>query len=376
MNIALSDKIDILNILYDTVEEANSFAICTKDKLTYVVNIHGEEILSAPTNEIQHVGNFIIHNCINNEIIVLSLITGVQKSIATNFSSTLIFGLDIQYISEGYIAIYCGSQYIIFDSNVNIVAKIDDIYMAKAYKLQGDLVAIYYRMFMEQYKAIFNTRLGKMILLDSQEFLDGTELVAVEQCDCGYSLNKDIKDKFKYKLSKDGIVLTKKAYQDITKPSELHNTGYMYTHDYHNNTRCMGIINNNGEEIVQSIYSNISYIGAGYFILVSTDNSVDIYNTSIGILYENNILSAKKHDTLPIVLVQFKNNQFLILDTLGRWFKPEEISKYFDCMYSETQNNIIRINLDYGVKYITNTFIPITNIHEISKLATHKWIPM
>lgn len=105
-------------------------------------------------------------------------------------------------------------------------------------------------------------------------------------------------------------------------------------------------------------------------------NEYYIYNISLGILNNINIQFAKLHYSLPIIIVNTKENQVLCVNSNCNIFEPKDIVKFFDCSYSEIDTNIIRISIGGIYKYIDNTLNPITNLKKISSVANGKWIKM
>lgn len=175
-----------------------------------------------------------------------------------------------------------------------------------------------------------------------------------------------------YKLYDDFGALTEKGYKDILKiPGAL---GEYFKTESTNGLE--GIIRNDGVEIIPTLYNSIEYIGNGTFLLCYNKNEYYIYNISLGILNNISIQFAKLHYSLPIIIVNTKENQVLCVNSNCNIFEPKDIVKFFDCSYSEIDTNIIRISIGSIYKYIDNTLNPITNLKKISSVANGKWVKM
>ena len=122
----------------------------------------------------------------------------------------------------------------------------------------------------------------------------------------------------------------------------------------------------------------IDYIGSDNFLITVENNITEqfIFNKNNGITIKpDDVHNITIHKTLPFVIINGKQG-FKILDSYGRIFNIDSIAKYFRCSYCKNRTDIIKVDLDYATKYITNRLIPITNMHEIMKLKTEEWIPM
>lgn len=134
----------------------------------------------------------------------------------------------------------------------------------------------------------------------------------------------------------------------------------------------------NGNELIPTINIGIQYVGSNNYVLrkfVGSGKTAScIYNIlsqQISADYADHSITI--HKTLPLVLIR-KPDKTIILDTNGNLFEAKDFYKYFKCSYCSAKPNIIKVELEYGSKYIDNQLTPITNFNTIAALNTCRWI--
>ena len=186
------------------------------------------------------------------------------------------------------------------------------------------------------------------------------------------AVNNNTVENIKYKLSILGRIVGN-AYQDITKPQELHNTNYFIAYESIKHRICKGLIDKDGRELIQPIYDDIKYIGENVFILTYFGSAI-VFSLVKGLMLDN-IKSDNIwiHPTLPLTVVT-KDAEYWIIDCYGRIYKLFEITKNFECYSTDKDSGILKINTGYKNVYVSNTLVPITNIHKIKILKTYNWV--
>lgn len=376
----LNTRLSILNMIYSVVKPlSNDVIYCEQDDSVTVVNRNGIEIMSGTKDTLKTLGAFLVildKDISEAEIYCFS--TNRHKKIKYKNS----YGYELKQVGQEFLIVSLGGYSLIFNKYLDEILNINT-YKLNAYEYGDSRICIKYRLDLLRESTGFINRLtGKVTSYDSFDLNDNYTLLATDYHENkGITINKDCIEYFKYKLVKDNIIVSNKSYEDITKPSELNSTDTFYIFDLdERHNRKVGLLRGDGVEMLEPIYDEIRYIGANNYILDIVNNDrkyTAIYNSDRGVVYNfDELISAEVHKTLPIVLIARSDGEFRLLTTTGTEIKLEELPKYFKCSYSEQRTDIIRVDLGYSKKYITNTLVPITNIHEIAKLSTHNWIPM
>lgn len=381
----LSTRICILQMMYSVVKPlSDSIIYCEQDDNVTIVNKNGIEIASGTKDTMKLVGIFLTISDINNKTITIYCYSTNKKKMikADNYA---IYSPPKQ-VGEEFLQIQfgVGTNCIIFNKYLEEIFSISVFYI-KTYIQSNSKICMKYRLNTFRDSVGYINRLtGRVESYDSFDLNESFSLLATEyHSNKGVSVNKECIKYFKYKLVKNGMVVSQKSYEDITKPTELVSTDTFYTFEADkDNISCKkkGLIRSDGTELLGADYDEIQYIGANNYILTIIKDDISyvaIYNSEKGVVYNfDEITKAVIHKTLPMTILYLNNGKIRLLAANGIEFNPEEISKYFKCSYSKSRPDLIRIELDYGKKYINNTLVPITNMHEISSLVNHEWIPM
>ena len=239
---------------------------------------------------------------------------------------------------------------------------------------RGQFVIRMYRVTM-----VFNKLTGKIEQYQSRDGADGIGCIAT---DINTSNSQDLSicneciEYLQYKLSVNGVIVTERSYQDISKPSDLTYTPYFYTYERGSDFKPKrGLIDISGKELLEPLYDGIRYIGSNNFILLSNGFSM-IYNVAerkIIVDYtQNNGISS--HSQLPLTVINGVDKQVYCLDTRGNFFPVKDLSRYFECYRSE-QFFGIKVNIGNGLyKYVDEQLNPITNIRLIGQLQAYTWV--
>lgn len=379
----LNTRVSILQMMYSIVQPLSKDVIyCEQDDNVTVVNRNGIEIASGTKDTLKILGIFLAIVDKNvRRVTIYCFSTQRQKKI-DNIANYGFF--DLKQAGPEFISLEIGSRVIILNKYLDTIFDVNT-YKLKAYVNGESRVCIKYRIDLYRESTGYINRLtGAIESYDSFDLNETYRMLATDYHKSkGIAINKDCIHYFKYKLVKDNIIVSKKSYEDITKPSELTSTDTLYTFDLDDKYRAstkIGLIRRDGTELLEPIYDGIRYVGANNYIVDMIKNDVRytaIYNSERGVLYNfGELISADMHRTLPFVVLFKVGGGVKLLTTDGNEIEPAELSKYFKCSYSEQRPDIIRLDLDYGKKYITNTLVPITNMHEITKMTAHNWIPM
>lgn len=379
----LRTRMCILQMMYSVVQPlSDSVIYCEQDDNVTIVNKNGIEIASGSKDTLKLLGIFLaIHDDTNNNTTIYCFSTN-KKKVIDNKSSASFFKL--KQVGIEFVQIEFSSRCVILNKYLESIFDIDT-YKLNTYVQGESKICVKYRVDMYRESVGYINRLtGRMESYDSFDLNENFSLLATEYHKTnGIAINKDCIQYFKYKLVKNGVIVSQKSYEDITKPNELTGTNTFYTFEVDKDRiSCnkKGLIRSDGAELLSNNYDEIQYVGANNYLLTILKDSVRyvaIYNSEKGVVYNfDELINAVMHKTLPMVILYLNNGRIRLLTTNGEEFNPEELSKHFRCSYSKSRPDLIRIELDYGKKYITNALVPITNMHEISRLATHEWIPM
>lgn len=379
----LSTRMYILQMMYSVVQPlSDSVIYCEQDDNVTIVNKNGIEIASGSKDTLKLLGIFLaIHDNTNNSTTIYCFSTN-KKKVINNKSSLSFFKL--KQVGVEFVQVEFSSRCVILNKYLETIFDIDT-YKLNTYVQGESKICVKYRIDMYRESVGYINRLtGRIESYDSFDLNENFSLLATEyHATNGIAVNKDCIQYFKYKLVKNGVIVSQKSYEDITKPNELACTNTFYTFEIDKDKiSCSkkGLIRSDGVELLSNDYDEIQYVGANNYLLEILRDGVKyiaVYNSEKGVIYNfNELINAVMHKTLPIVILYLNSGRIRLLTTSGEEFNPEELSKHFKCSYSKSRPDLIRIELDYGKKYITNALVPITNMHEISRLATHEWIPM
>lgn len=379
----LNTRMDILKMMYSVVKPlSNEIIYCEQDEVVTIVNKNGIEIATGTKDTLKRVGTFLILiDKKSNIVTIYSYSTNRKIDIR---DTSIVSYINFKEVSGDILQIELVRRNMLINRYLEILVDIDT-YLLHAY-IQSEY-KICLKFLVDGNRnctAYLNRVTGRIESYDQFDLDEHYSCLATDfHKKTGVAINKDCVACFKYKLVRDGMIISQKSYEDIIKSSELSNTNTFYTIGYNKNSSNSikkGLIRDDGAELLSADYDNIQYVGAENYILTLIQNNIQysaIYNSKSGVVYGfDELANALVHRNLPMVVLYLRNNTIKLLTTNGLVIEPAEISKYFKCSYSQQRPDIIRVELEYGKKYINNALMPITNMHEIAKLSTHTWIPM
>ena len=381
---------ELLNVIYDNIVNLkNGYYLCEAEDKNILVDSNGNDIcikddktdFCYKINSVQRHGNFLwISLCkvLINQSAYALLSTKTNRYILVGDGDIELLTDDILLLtSRTRSAMY---EHIIYDNEFRKLGSIPQdarwkLYL-DAYKSQnGNLINIYctFGTNFKRKRIILDTQLRKVLSYDTFEITDKLSAVATSTDGSGISISEYCEPTFKYRLNNNGTILGKE-YEDIIDRAELQNTDFLYVYDSKGK---IGVINrNNANEVVTPKYSRLEYVGYNNFIAsVSGDKCTEMINADTG---DTKVLSEiAKHSTLPILIMKTWNNVVVLYNIVnGMIFGVADFSKQFKCHYSKNRPDLIRVDLAWGSKYITNTLVPITNLAYIEQLKSSEWISM
>ena len=382
-----AEKLALLNMIYDDVEVVcdGYFCYTDNDKIA-IVNIDGIEVLSGKKDTLHILGEFAYeydYKCRKRQnyasISIYNILTNRKAKINLNrlYMSHYLSATSVVEM-EGFLFIKDTEDYIVYNNELDNIGRITGAMRISRYCSDDCRLFISYTIEYgrRHLKASLNKRSKKIEYYSITELDDNTSLVAVDKNEKGYSVNYDTLDYYKYKLMKYGVIVGSKSYEDIKK-SGNGNTYFIYDFDRYGN-RAVGLMDGNGNELIPTINIGIQYAGSNNYVLrkfVGSGKTAScIYNIlsqQISADYADHSITI--HKTLPLVLIR-KPDKTIILDTNGNLFEAKDFYKYFKCSYCSAKPNIIKVELEYGSKYIDNQLTPITNFNTIAALNTCRWI--
>lgn len=380
----IDERVKVLKMMYTVVKKlANDNIYCEDSEKAAIINKYGITLISGDKGDICVTGDFIlakdtntryitIYNVKTNTKIKISISAGViEEHLAVSNSGNALLTVKLNIDS------LC-----VIDESCNIVYKIDCGFDIRVYDNKKTVIIKYYNQDRETVKINIDT---KEIRVNSFELCEipnfgSLECIGVykDTKNRGISINSECDRYTKYKLGINGTPVTKKAYQDITRPYELNETNTLYTHELVGYTQKMGLINIHGEELLEAVFDEISYIGNNCYV-ISNEGFKSLYSSSVDdiILGADVIKDIVIHDTLPLCILYFRDGTVkLFNNNTSEIFDTSELAKHFDCSYSKERPYIIRVKLPYGTRYITNQLRPITNYDYKKKLMSNEWIAM
>ena len=373
------DKVKILEMTYDNVEVmAPNVVTYVEEGIRYVTTLDGDVIIKEEDNKTQVLGEFITIKLKNDTLEIHNLSTLKKLKCSRVY--------DIKSIGGAFLVLYYtyGDTNII-DRNLDVTAVLKNYCRIHIYKETE--VGCYFSL-RNDYTidsngvAYANKLTGKIESFGSFELDSEFGCIAVETImnpAHRISLNINSDEYFKYKLARHGIIIGEKAYADIIKSNELSGTDLLYSIECNPNVRkeaLYGIINKQGKEIIKPEFNSIKHIGNYKFILESNKKYLLYDLLSMSVIFDYAyIADVIHHSTLPLTLIKLVNNQFYIADYKGDVYTLDKFTEHFECYYSNSCSNILKVIInEFNTKYITDRFIPITNIKEVSRLMNESWV--
>lgn len=379
----IEERVKVLKMIYNVVKRlANDTIYCEDSEKAVIINKYGITLIDGNKGDIYVAGDFIIVKDNQQSTTFYNVKTNTEKKL--NIGTGMIESyLAVSNSGNALLAVQINvhSLYVI-DESCNIVYQIDYGFDIRVYKNSKTVTIKYYSQDRETVKINID---NKEIRINSFELC---EIPSFGSLECigvyndtksrGISINSECDRYTKYKLGINGTPVTKKAYQDITRPYELNRTNTLYTHELVGYTQKMGLINIQGDELLEAVFDEITYIGNKCYVL-SNEGFKSLYSSSVDdiILGADVIKDIVIHDTLPLCILYFRDKTVKLFDNnTSEVFDTLELAKHFDCSYSKESPNIIRVKLPYGTRYITNQLRPITNYNYKKKLMSNEWIAM
>jgi len=390
MEIENMDKIRLYKMMY------NNLAILAPTVVSYktnneivIVDLEGNVLDRGTYKELSILGGFAIHKDSNSDIITISNYSGNKKIEIGKSKNKFNFDLGInsleihsfEEIGESFLALGLINGILILNKYCEKVALLKHCRYIKMLKENEIGCWFQYVLYSEyHYNRAYASKISNKIEiyggfeLDDEYSLISTEL---ETFNRGIALNKNNSPSLKYKLARHGNIVGKKSHGDIKKSLKLNGTNYFLSADQIgiNSKIGYGLIDNNGNEILNTEYDEITHIGSYNFILESR-GYLCIFNTKKNqVIFDwSTVEKASQHETLPITIVQTKDGNFYIIDINDRIFEYNEITKYFNCYRCKEDETYLRIDLpSYIKKYVTTTLIPVTNVGKIAELNKCTW---
>jgi len=382
-----AEKLALLNMMYDKVEVAcDGYFCCTDSNRITIVNIDGIEVLSGEKDKLHVPGEFVFeynHNLRNKKDCKNMRIYNILTNREASIHAHLVFYRHVSHEEsaveiEGFLFVQDGQDFFVYNNELDKIGQLIDTVRVSRFSSDSHRVFVacirgYSRRYL---KAALNKKSKKIEYYDIVDIDYNTSLVAVDKNEKGFSVNYNTLDYHKYKLMRYGVIVGNKSYEDIKK-SVNGNVYFIHDFDKYRN-RAVGLMDDNGNELIPPINMEIQYVGSNNYVLrkfVGRLKTVScIYNIRNGQKsadYEDyNIVI---HDTLPLVVIR-KSNQTVILDTNGNLFDAKDFYKYFKCSYCSAKPNIIKVELEYGSKYIDTRLTPITNFNVIAALNQYSWV--
>lgn len=373
----INTQINILKIMYQVVKPLSSEIIyCANNEDVTIVNSHGIEVMKGNRDSIRLFNRFIIQHS-NSSIYIYCFSTNKKMELK---SKSYRMSAKFEEAGSSMLAIYSDGECAIINENLDIIFKIKS-YSVRIYSDSKGKIRVYYRtsLYVDAV-AIINEATSSVDCYDSFELCDCYSLVGTEYTDTAEkTINKRTIDNIRYKLARYGVVVSSKSYSDILKPPELTHTNTFYT--FRGLKGLKGLLREDGVELLDTIYDDIKYIGNNNYLLelnVKETMYASIYNSINGVVLDfKDLLGVEIHRNLPLVVLYLANMEVKLLSIEdGSMYNVSDITKHFKCSYNKKFSNIIRVELDYGNKYITNNLVAITNLLEISKLTAEEWVPM
>lgn len=400
-----TQQYNLLNMMYQKVRVTDrGFFICEDDKYVYLLNKVGAEICKYDKNNgiIAITESFIC--CVNSTNIrygdiveIISLNTCERRNVTFQ---TAMFVPDTDSIMQeidGFLFLKNHYGALIFDDELNVIGCIGHLTggrLFKNYSTYQSLFVAYTIDFNQSYiKIKIDKATKKVEYYGIIEKGKDCNIAAVELCYKSgqvYDLNKlnsnptvdfNMDEYYMYKLYLNEKVVGDKSYIDIQKLKESEDNVYLVYERYCDKYRKVGLMNSEGKEIIPTENKEITYIGSHNYIvrrfinLIKTETYIyNIMNGQKSQIY--NDFNVVQHPTLPLTIIKKNDGSTIILDVKGNLFDIKDFSKYFKCSYCQTQPTMLKIDFEYGSKYVDNRLTPITNMHALKALSQQKWVDM
>lgn len=407
----LQEQVALLKMVHNKVSVVGKFIFCEgiddDSRYRIVLDCDGREILKG-NNEIEINGNFGLCPCDNkNDSTLVNFNTGmsvkISKDYRVRFESNRMFkeSSSVTYkicVIEKRLKNYDSNSInnvslVIFDDMLNVVCELKSCSWSTTYKLTSSKYAIsctfIHRSEYLHITPVIDIENRRLVYYDKKkiEFNDvilhkdkSFNIVAYEYDSGWFSYNRDTCCAFKYKIyNENSGKVSEKSYSDIVKTFELSGTDLLYTYDVSNNGLKMGLIKEDGTELVTATMESIVALGKNNYLLTARDingNLIQaVFNEYNGLIFkfEDNI-AVTKHETLPLSLIHHKNdNTWSILDCSGEHYGIDDFKRKYCCYKNKNNKDILKVKLEYGTKYITTQFVPVTNLATIQKLNSYGW---
>lgn len=379
----INNQLSLLRMTFDNIVQLSDEIISyTIDDTVYIADTELNVIDTCSKSNARFTveGKFIIYksnpySSFTNKIVAFDGRIAIKKK----FSRSVTYSI----IDESYIKIK-DEYFSIYNDKLEEIVRLNITTLDRAPICDDNTIKIPYSNNPNIYNTIVINKLtGKAIVYDHVKLDNGVDLVSIdnEPNFNGSSINTYTKDELRYTIEINGTAIQGQSYSDIIFRSDLSNTNYLYTVDFNgdkNSKPTYGLIENTGAKILDAIYNSIKRVGDELFVLdFSGMKSIYDRRRNCLLFAFTDVADITIHDTLPLSIVRFKDNRFVCVDSKCRIFNPCDIAKYFDCYYSNEHANIIKVVInEYTTKYINTSYVPITNLKEISKLQLDTWIKM
>lgn len=380
---SIKSQLSLLKMTFDDLVQLSDEIISyTIDDTVYIADTELNVIDKCSKSNAKFVieGKFIIYkshtySSFTNKIVAFDGRIAVKKQ----FNRSVTYSI----IDDSYIKIK-DEYFSIYNTKLEEIVRLNITTLDRAPVCDDTTIKIPYSNFPNNYNTIIINKLtGKATVYDHVKLDNGVDLVSIdnEPNFNGSSINTYTKDELRYTIEINGTAIQGQSYSDIIHRSDLSNTNYLYTVDFNgdkNSNPTYGLIENNGTKVLDAIYNSIKRVGDELFVL-NFSGMESIYDKRRNCLLFafTDVEKITVHETLPLSIVKLKDGRYLCIDTRCRIFNTCDIAKYFECYYNEEHTNIIKVVInEYTTKYINTSYVPITNLKEISKLQLGTWIKM
>lgn len=401
-------KIDTFKMLYDNVEMMTFNILQYTNDMTIVIYdiVKDKVIYELDTYNTIVAGKFVV--CLkdklqnNMEITIRSMEENIEKvvySYDTQFTYRHMKG-NVRALGTDLISVRATPfRCVILNTKLQEIMVTDDTFFTFGIDDTVTKTVVSMRTWRKTFKLCYNKEHHCATSYDSKT-IDNTEYDAIA---CEFDIDKGIirtktgykeprwaddgqteymgfSGMCKYRLSKYDNMISEKAYNCIIKTYELMQTNYMLVFNYGNKSKPMyGLINEQGKELIEPIYSNISFIGGDIFMLEYKSNNI-LFSLTRGLLAGPSPLNMLYiHKSLPLSVHITEQCTVNLIDNTGQSFSASELSKHFECQYLKSEPSTIRVKVGGVNKYIDNRLTPITNMQFISRLdktSDEAWVKM
>lgn len=408
-----NNRVAILNMMYSYVRELpNGDIYCLNGSEVKIFNKDGEEKESTSVRLLYIKGNFLFRDSEYGEkdLHITSLLNSKElhvieprktftlsssrpkKSADNNIVEIRGIPQKIDIIGTNFILLEYWDYTVIFDSLMNQVVYLKDIFIDNdkiqktkdiVQKTQEGYLKLSYRYSSTNYIILDDENI-KVKEIAQSNLLNGLSGIATgnKYSIVGTSWHYDgiAKSTYTipnvlYKLAYNGNIISEKEYEDIIKPSELTNTNTLYTYAEDKGREKMGLIRDDGVELLEAKYDSIMHIGSNNYIVRFAEYH-SLYNSVKGVIYDfAEIIACTTISELGITVLHMQNNQFIVVENTGRIYNLNDFTKYNDCKVCVDDNSIMKIVTPDGRrKYSYRNLVPITNMHEIAALNTKEFV--